>query len=358
MEFDLARFREIKDADGFVNTLERACDLALTEDYWKITLPNDLATSSTRSPSLFAYYAALVLLDARALFSKIKVSELLDPALHGMRSAVERHHLFPKGYLKKLGITELRDTNQIANYALVEWGDNLKISDQSPVDYLQEMKARFGRQELKKMYHWHALPENWEQVDYREFLELRRELIAQIIFEGYRTLSLGRTEQTDEQQLLSIDKIANDGESSEVEFKSTLRVNLHTGNKDHRMEMAVLKTIAGFLNTNGGLLTIGIANDGTPLGIDNDAFENEDKMSLHLVNLVKSHIGHIILPYVHMRFEDYNRYRVMIVECSKGKSPVFVKDGATEHFYIRTGPSTTELNPSQIHEYIKQRFCG
>ena len=62
------------------------------------------------------------------------------------------------------------------------------------------------------------------------------------------------------------------------------------------------------------------------------------------------------MPYVHMRFEDYNGHRVMIVECSKGKAPVFVKDNNTEHFYIRTGPSTTELNASQIHEYIEQRF--
>lgn len=355
MEFDLARFREIKDADGFINTLDRICDLTLTEDYWKITLPNDLATSASRSPSLFAYNAALVLLDATALFSKIKISELLDPVSQGTRTAVERHHLFPKGYLKKLGITGQRETNQIANYAYVEWSDNIKISDQPPADYLPKMKERFSHQELVKMYHWHALPENWEQMNYREFLEQRRELIAQIIFEGYQTLSIGRTEQIEEQPL-AINQIVDDGESSEVEFKSTLRVNLHTGNKDRRMEMAILKTIAGFLNTNGGILIIGIADNGTPVGIDNDGFENEDKMSLHLVNLVKNHIGPTILPYVHMRFEDYNGHRVMIVECSKGKAPVFVKDNNTEHFYIRTGPSTTELNASQIHEYIEQRF--
>ncbi|MDQ7788761.1 MAG: DUF262 domain-containing protein [Clostridia bacterium] len=188
MEFDLARFREVKDADRFVSTLERACDLAMTDDFWKIALPNDLATSSPRSPSLFAYNAALVLLDAQALFSKIRVAELLDPVSQGMRAAVERHHLFPKGYLQTLGITELRETNQIANYALVEWGDNTKISDQSPEAYLPALKARFSKEELARMYHWHALPENWEQMDYRDFLEQRRELIAQVILDGYRTL--------------------------------------------------------------------------------------------------------------------------------------------------------------------------
>jgi len=50
------------------------------------------------------------------------------------RAAVERHHLFPKGFLSKQGITATRETNQIANYALLEWGDNTDISDQAPLD--------------------------------------------------------------------------------------------------------------------------------------------------------------------------------------------------------------------------------
>ncbi len=357
MEFDLARFRDVKDAPGFVNILERACDLALTEDYWKITLPNDLATSSPRSPSLFAYNAALVLLDARALFSKLKVSELLDPVTQGMRAAVERHHLFPKAYLKTLGITELRETNQIANYALLEWGDNAQISDQSPADYLQALASRFSQEELARQYHWHALPESWEQTNYGDFLEQRRELIAQVIREGYQTLgaeSVGVAPDL----LLSINDIIVKGESHEVEFKSTLRVNQHTGSRDPRMELAVLRTIAGFLNTNGGILMIGVTDDGTTLGINADGFENEDRMSLHLVNLVKDRMGPIVMPFIHARFEDHDGCRVMVIESSKAKTPVFVKDGNIERFFIRTGPSTTELSASQTQEYIKQRYKG
>ncbi len=355
MEFDLARFREVKDADGFVNILERACDLALTEDYWEITLPSDLATSSPRSPSLFAYNAALVLLDARALFSGLKVAELLDPVSQGIRGAVERHHLFPKGYLKTLGITDLRETNQIANYALVEWGDNMKIMDQSPTKYLPGIASRFSKNELVRMYHWHALPESWEQVNYREFLEQRRELIARVIQEGYRTLAAEQAEAAPDLPISLSDIIAG-GESSEIEFKSTLRVNLHTGSKDPRIEMAALKTIAGFLNSNGGILTIGVADDRTPLGIDADGFENEDKMNLHLVNLIRERIGPSMMQFIHARFEDYDGCRVMVIECSKAKMPVFVKDGTIEHFYIRTGPSTTEISASQTQEYIKQRY--
>jgi hypothetical protein len=357
MEFDLARFREVKDGDSFVNILENACRLALTEDYWKTTLPNDLATSSPRSPSLFAYNAALVLLDATALFSQLKVAELLDPVSQGIRKAVERHHLFPKGHLNTLGITDLRETNQIANYALVEWGDNMKILDQPPGEYLPEMVLRFGKEERASMNYWHALPLNWEQMNYSEFLEQRRELIAQVIHEGYRTLTVEPGEVVQDIPLTLNDIITN-GESSEVEYKSTLRMNLHTGNRDTKMELAVLKTIAGFLNSKGGILTIGVADDGTPLGIDADGFENEDKMSLHLVNLTKERISPSMMQFIHARFEDYDSCRVMVIECSKAKSPAFVKDGNIERFYIRTGPSTTELSASQTQEYIKQRYTG
>lgn len=92
----------------------------LTEDYWNITLPGELATSSARSPALFAYYAALNRLKARVLFSNLTVAELIDPASRAKRSALERHHLFPKHYLATLGIKEKRDINQIANLALGE----------------------------------------------------------------------------------------------------------------------------------------------------------------------------------------------------------------------------------------------
>jgi len=356
MEFDLARLRDINTADAFLETLNQICDIALTNDFWAVSLPNDLATSSSRSPSLFAYHAALVLLDARALFSKIKVADLLDPSMHANRAAVERHHLFPKGFLSKQRITTIRDTNQIANYALVEWGDNADISDQSPVHYLPDMKARFNQSELDRMYKLHALPSNWENMDYLAFLEKRRELIAQVICEGYKTLMTGEIKEELQTKGYDLSKIVVDGESEAVEFKATLRTNLHTNNKDPRMEMSVLKTLAGFMNTNGGILIIGVLDDGSPVGIQADEFANEDKMSLHLVNIVKSRMGVHAMTTMHAHFDDHDDCRVMIVNCRKSPTPIFVKDGDIEKFYIRTGPSTTELSASQTQEYIKQRF--
>ncbi|MBI4619541.1 MAG: hypothetical protein HY739_05200 [Desulfobacterales bacterium] len=118
----------------------------------------------------------------------MKVSELFDPAIKGKKSGTERHHLFPKNYLKKMNITEIRDTNQIANYALVEWSDNIEISDSSPEEYLPQYIDRFSLDELKDMYYWHALSDGWENMAYEKFLKTRRNGMAKVIRDGFQKL--------------------------------------------------------------------------------------------------------------------------------------------------------------------------
>ena len=295
-----------------------------------------------------------MLLDARILFSNSKVAQLLDPAIHASRAVIERHHLFPKGYLTKLKISEIRETNQIANYAYVEWADNMTIADQAPSDYLPQLKERFSESELAAMYRSHALPTNWEQMEYRVFLEKRRELMAQIICEGYNKLAAGQEVEAAEEEF-DLSGLIDDGESEAVEFKTTLRINLHTGEPDKRMEMAVLRTLAGFLNTNGGTLIVGVSDDGTPVGVEVDKFSNEDRMSLHLVNIVKARLGPRAMTAMHVHFENYHDTRVLVVRCPRPMAPVFVKDGDVERFFVRTGPSTTELTASQTQDFIRYR---
>ncbi|PLZ02833.1 hypothetical protein CY652_07875 [Burkholderia sp. WAC0059] len=189
MEQDLAELRELKSADQFLMRLAAVEIGTLTDDYWTKTLPIDLATSASRSPALFGFYAAQTLLGARALFSKSPVADLLDPPAQGQKKALERHHLFPKQYLKKRGIDSVRDINQIANYALVEWDDNIAISDVPPANYWLQYAARFSTTELEQMLEWHALPDGWWNMGYDEFLIARRPLIANVIRAGYEKLS-------------------------------------------------------------------------------------------------------------------------------------------------------------------------
>lgn len=207
MEADLLRLRNVKGANGFVSALDGIINDTLTGDFWNVTLPNDLATSAARSPSLFAYYASLNLLGATALFSKLKVSELLDPAMKAHKSPVETHHLFPRGYLKTLGITDKFQVNQIGNYAWVEWDDNIDISDKAPAAYWPLYAKRHSSEELSQMMHWHALPHDWFKMQYDDFLAARRKLMATVIrdaFEILRSRSAKAANQEEELALATI----------------------------------------------------------------------------------------------------------------------------------------------------------
>jgi len=188
MEMDLAKFRTVGNAEDFVKEMTTIIESQLTSDFWNVTLPMDLATSSFRSPSLFAYYASLNIHNALGLFSKLQVKELLESGLRANKSALERHHLFPKAWLIRNGITEQRDYNQIANFALVEWSDNIAISDKEPKIYLPIYEQRFANDELEKMRYWHALPEDWIDLDYRDFLNQRRKMIAKVVEAAFSKL--------------------------------------------------------------------------------------------------------------------------------------------------------------------------
>lgn len=188
MEQDLTLIRGCSSSEEFVRTLEQEISAVLTNDYWNVTLPNELATASARNPGQYAFFAALCLLDAPVLYSSMKVRDLLDPTSQPHRSALERHHLFPRKYLEKLGIKDNHDINQVANFALVEWHDNVEIGDRPPSDYAPEYERRFPPDKLTEMYWYHALPEGWYNMDYWTFLEERRRRMAEIIRKGFESL--------------------------------------------------------------------------------------------------------------------------------------------------------------------------
>ena len=78
--------------------------------------------------------------------------------------------------------------NVQANFALVEWSDNIAISDKEPKVYLPIYEQRFSEEELRKMRFWHALPENWQEMKYKDFLLERRRLIAEVVKSAYQKL--------------------------------------------------------------------------------------------------------------------------------------------------------------------------
>lgn len=187
MDGDLNRIKEVKDAAGFCGILEEMMGNELTNDYWTVTLPANLDSSSARNPELFAFIAAQNRLVAPVLFSHKKVSDLLDPAIKARKKALERHHLFPRAWLESQGVEDLKQINQVANFALLEWPDNIAIGASPPSEYAPQIQPRFTPDEWARMNELHALPPNWHLMPYSEFLVERRKLMAAIIRRGFES---------------------------------------------------------------------------------------------------------------------------------------------------------------------------
>lgn len=188
MDGDLNRLKEAKDALGFAETLEGMMASELTNDFWTVTLPANLDSSSARNPELFAYVAAQNRLGAPVLFSHKKVPDLLDPAIKTKKKALERHHLFPRAWLESQGVEDLKRINQLANFALLEWPDNIDISDMPPSEYVSQIRPRFSDEEWSRMHEFHALPGDWHEMPYETFLHERRKLMAAITRRGFESL--------------------------------------------------------------------------------------------------------------------------------------------------------------------------
>lgn len=163
----------------------------LTNDYFDITLvgSDGLAVSGRGNNAWNAYVAALNILNANILFSKSKllVSKLFEPGTDGNRKSLEKHHLFPKAYLKSQGYPDSR-INQMANYAFIDWKDNMEILDAAPYVYYPVVCQGRSEEAIKKMEEENALPHGWETMAYEDFLVERRKLMAAKIKEAFDIL--------------------------------------------------------------------------------------------------------------------------------------------------------------------------
>lgn len=185
---------------GFQDWVNSKIHGEMTEDFWTTRLPADLNSSSTQGPAFLAYTAALVALDAPVLFStspSAKVTNLLMPAVIGGKSVLNVHHLFPRNYLARIGVEDLKQVNSVANLTYVEWTRNIDISDLAPSEYyptaLAELRAKpgFSDSYIDEVSRVHALPANWWMLSYEEFLMARRQLMARVVRSGFDRVAQG-----------------------------------------------------------------------------------------------------------------------------------------------------------------------
>lgn len=184
-----ADLKSVKTAKEFISYLESVISTRFTDDYFNLTLPSDLMSSSANSPSWYGYLAALNVLGTPMLFSTTTQAAKMLPGSSGDKKAIDKHHIFPKHYLTEIGYESDRDRNQIANFTYLDYNTNIDISDDPPSEYVTRYREKLGEEEYKKTCAENALPENFESMSYPEFLEKRRKLMAQIVKKAYLKLS-------------------------------------------------------------------------------------------------------------------------------------------------------------------------
>jgi len=193
-----------------------------------------------------------------------------------------------------------------------------------------------------------------ESNDYDIFLKSRAE---KILKELHARLSLENPEPPNTE----IYETILNGETDLVEFKSTLRFDLRKGEVNKKLEYVIAKTIAAFLNTEGGQLIIGVGDNLEILGLDVDiqtmSKPNIDGFELRLVELIKKFIGAEFSSYVKFSFPEIDGIQICLVKISKSGRPVFTEFEGKEDFFIRVGCSSQPLGREKQSQYEKNHWA-
>ena len=158
---------------------------------------------------------------------------------------------------------------------------------------------------------------------------------------------------------ISTDEIITQGESKHVEFKQTGRINLHTKQRDLIIEQMVVKSIAGFLNAEGGTLLIGVTDSGEVFGIEKDlktlgSKQNTDGFALWLNGLLDNLLGPVAAAAAKFQFDNYPEGTVCRVDVAPGTAPTFAKGRKGEaNFYVRLNNATRLLNTAEALSYVR-----
>ncbi len=192
MDLDIRRIAD----KGFLEYFNEMEEANLSDTFWEIGLVQDLETSAINSPFFNVFIAAQVhASDNSLLMNGTKVRDLIT-------TMGDIHHIFPKAYLQKNGITDKSKYNQIANYTYLDTQTNISIGEKAPNEYFNTVfeqcvskELKFGNISdialLKENLNINCIPENIVSMDashYEDYLLVRRKLMAKKIKDYYYSL--------------------------------------------------------------------------------------------------------------------------------------------------------------------------
>lgn len=166
-----------------------------------------------------------------------------------------------------------------------------------------------------------------------------------------------------QEQLARLQEIITRGENKYCEFKSSLRLNVKKGTTEKYIEHTAFKNIAGFLNSEGGTLIIGVDDGKNILGLENTDYttfskpDKQDEWSKHLDNLMQNFIGNKMHHFIQTQFiQTEDSKTIALVEVQPSTEPVWLKNGSVEEFYIRRTASAIQLSGREAMEYINAKW--
>ena len=288
-----------------------------------------------------------------------------------MEDAIDIHHVFPRAWCASHNVKSwIADC--IVNKTALDAHTHRRISGNAPSVYLSRIEEGDGIEPhvLDGFLRSHDIdPAALRRDDFAQFFNHRFESLLR-----HAEHAMGkpvnrrpdRNESPFAEHNMDIEQgvrsLLGDGESAVVEFKATARRNLHTGAPDSAIAWAVVKTIAAFMNTDGGTLLIGVDDHGRPVGIESDyplvKGGDRDGWELSLTGVVKTALGTVAATDLRVRFCTIDGRTIARIDVRPGAEPVFAtrKGESREVFFARLNNSTEELAGPALLDYRQKHW--
>lgn len=151
------------------------------------------------------------------------------------------------------------------------------------------------------------------------------------------------------------------GESDSVEFKASLRVNYQTKSTNKTTGYILARAISSFMNSEGGILFIGVHNSGEILGVESDylTFKNKDGFLLELTNIINKYLGKEYNQYASVEIVPIKGKDVCIVRVAASALPVYLRtdnNDGKEEFHVRASASSQSMTIKEANAYIGTHF--
>jgi len=165
-----------------------------------------------------------------------------------------------------------------------------------------------------------------------------------------------------EQLARDLPLIVAGGETEKVEFKSSVRWDHATHRVNRDLEAVVAKTLAGFLNGEGGSLLLGVNDGGSVVGLAKDFATlrkpDTDGYQQFIMGLVKKRLGGDVCSLVHLGFTRVGGEDVCRIVVEPSHRPVYLDEAGAARLYLRTGNSTRGLDVREAVDYVLRRWPG